>query len=109
MLALALGATLVAFVLLVLGLVTGTVWLAISCIVVCLAGLGFLMADVVGSARRAPARSVEQMVGGASSAGRRAGATTPLADDSRSGDEAINTGGTTVRQPSGVQRGAARS
>lgn len=52
MLTLALAATLVGFVLLVLGLITGTVWLAISCIVVCLAGLGFLIADVVGAGRR---------------------------------------------------------
>ncbi|MXP21130.1 hypothetical protein GIY30_07155 [Gordonia sp. HNM0687] len=52
MLTLALAATLVGFVLLVLGLITGTLWLAISCIVVCLAGLGFLIADVVGKGRR---------------------------------------------------------
>ncbi|WAC55839.1 hypothetical protein [Gordonia sp. SL306] len=52
MLTLALAATLVGFVLLVLGLITGTVWLAIACIVVCLVGLGLLIADIVGSGRR---------------------------------------------------------
>lgn len=51
MLSLALGATLVGFVLLVIGLITGTVWLAVACIVVCLIGLGFLIADIVRSGR----------------------------------------------------------
>lgn len=52
MLTLALGATLVGFALLVVGLITGTVWLAIACIVVCLLGLAFLIADIVGVGRR---------------------------------------------------------
>lgn len=108
MLALALGATLVAFVLLILGLVTGTVWLAITCIVVCLAGLGFLIADVVGSGRRAPSRSVEQMVG-SSASGRRAGSITPLADDTDADDEAVDGVSTSVRHRPGGPRGAARS
>jgi len=107
-LALALGATLVAFVLLILGLVTGTVWLAITCIVVCLAGLGFLIADVVGSGRRAPSRSVEQMVG-SSTGGRRSGSTSPLTDDSDAGDEAADGTSTSVRHRPGGPRGAARS
>ncbi|MGW0036050.1 hypothetical protein [Gordonia sp. NPDC003376] len=60
MLILALAATLIGFVLLVVGLVTGTVWLAVACIVVCLVGLIFLIADIVRSSRRgddAPADS----------------------------------------------------
>lgn len=52
MLTLALAATLVGFVLLVVGLITGTLWLAIACIVVCLVGLIFLVADIVWSGRR---------------------------------------------------------
>ncbi|GAC70025.1 hypothetical protein [Gordonia soli] len=52
MLTLALAATLVGFVLLVLGLVTGTVWLAVACIVICLIGLGLLVADIVTAGRR---------------------------------------------------------
>ncbi|MGV9672204.1 hypothetical protein ACWDPV_16685 [Gordonia sp. NPDC003504] len=52
MLTLALAATLVGFVLLVVGLITGTLWLAVACIVVCLVGLIFLVADIVWSGRR---------------------------------------------------------
>ncbi|GAA1482905.1 hypothetical protein GCM10009624_33450 [Gordonia sinesedis] len=52
MLTLALGATLVGFALLVVGLITGTVWLAVACIVVCLLGLAFLIADIIGAGRR---------------------------------------------------------
>lgn len=63
MLTLALAATLVGFVLLVLGLVTGTVWLAVACIVVCLIGLAFLIFDIVGSGRRKNARSLDDLVG----------------------------------------------
>lgn len=62
MLTLALAATLVGFVLLVLGLITGTVWLAIACIVVCLLGLGFLIADIVGGRRNADERSLADYV-----------------------------------------------
>ena len=49
MLSLALAATLVGFVLLIVGLITGTVWLAVACIVVCLIGLAFLIVDIIGS------------------------------------------------------------
>ncbi len=63
MLTLALAATLVGFVLLVLGLITGTVWLAIACIVVCLLGLGFLIADIVGGRRNSDDRSLSDYVG----------------------------------------------
>jgi hypothetical protein len=51
-LVLALGATLVGFILLVVALVTGVLWLAIACIVVCVVGVGFLLADLVGLGRR---------------------------------------------------------
>ncbi|MET9199638.1 hypothetical protein [Gordonia sp. NPDC003585] len=64
MLTLALAATLVGFVLLVLGLITGQVWLAVACIVICLVGLAFLLVDVIGSGRRG-SRSIEEMVPGA--------------------------------------------
>lgn len=59
MLTLALAATLVGFVLLVVGLITGTLWLAIACIVVCLVGLIFLVADIVWSGRRGKADDEE--------------------------------------------------
>ncbi|MGC4959914.1 hypothetical protein ACPXCG_11135 [Gordonia sp. DT218] len=62
MLTLALAATLVGFVLLVLGLITGTVWLAIACIIVCLVGLGLLIADIVGSGRRNEEPSISDFV-----------------------------------------------
>lgn len=52
MLILALSATLIGFVLLVVGLITGTVWLAVACIAVCLVGLVFLVGDIIASARR---------------------------------------------------------
>lgn len=52
MLTLALAATLVGFALLVVGLFTGTVWLAVACIVVCLIGLAFLLVDILGIGRR---------------------------------------------------------
>ena len=52
MLSLALAATLVGFVLLIVGLITGTVWLAVACIVVCLIGLAFLIVDIIGSGRK---------------------------------------------------------
>ncbi|WP_018180004.1 hypothetical protein [Jongsikchunia kroppenstedtii] len=64
MLVIALAATLIGFGLLVAALVTGTLWLALACIVVCVLGCGFLLADVVGVRRRVP----------------------PDADDSDSGD-----------------------
>ncbi|WP_288812206.1 hypothetical protein [uncultured Gordonia sp.] len=65
MLTLALAATLLGFVLLILGLITGTVWLAVACIVVCLVGLGFLLADVFAGRKGEAARSLEDMVPGA--------------------------------------------
>jgi hypothetical protein len=51
-LVLALGATLVGFILLVAALVSGVLWLAIACIVVCVIGVGFLLADLLGIGRR---------------------------------------------------------
>ncbi|MEE4023165.1 hypothetical protein V1Y59_08760 [Gordonia sp. PKS22-38] len=69
MLTLALAATLIGFVLLVLGLITGTVWLAISCIVVCLVGLGFLIADVIGGRREREERTLADFVDVDESAG----------------------------------------
>ncbi|ORM33627.1 O-antigen ligase domain-containing protein [Williamsia sp. 1135] len=51
MLVLALGATLVGFVLLVGALFSGLLWLAIACIVVCVIGVGFLIADLLGIGR----------------------------------------------------------
>ncbi|MEO9327608.1 hypothetical protein [Gordonia aurantiaca] len=65
MLTLALGATLVGFVLLILGLITGTVWLAVACIVICLLGLAFLLVDVFASRGRENTRSLEDLVPGA--------------------------------------------
>lgn len=65
MLTLALAATLLGFVLLILGLITGTVWLAVACIVVCLVGLGFLLADVFAGRKGEAGRSLEEMVPGA--------------------------------------------
>lgn len=55
MLVLALGATLVGFVLLVAALFSGVLWLAIACIVVCVIGVGFLIADLLGLGRGADA------------------------------------------------------
>lgn len=52
MLTLALVATVAGFILLVVGLVTGIVWLAIACIVVCVLGLLLLLVDVLGWGRR---------------------------------------------------------
>ncbi|MEE3852458.1 hypothetical protein VZC37_19110 [Gordonia sp. LSe1-13] len=69
MLTLALAATLIGFVLLVLGLITGTVWLAISCIVVCLVGLGFLIADIIGGRREREERTLADFVDVDESAG----------------------------------------
>ncbi|MFW0792896.1 hypothetical protein AAFP30_03700 [Gordonia sp. CPCC 205515] len=63
MLTLALAATLVGFVLLVVGLITGTVWLAVACIVICLLGLAFLIADVLGVGRRRKERTLADFVG----------------------------------------------
>ncbi|MGU3294117.1 hypothetical protein [Williamsia sp. M5A3_1d] len=48
MLVSALVATLVGFGLLVVALVTGTLWLAIACIVVCVLGALLLLADILG-------------------------------------------------------------
>ncbi|MGV9710187.1 hypothetical protein ACWDTI_05935 [Gordonia sp. NPDC003424] len=67
MLTLALAATLVGFVLLVLGLITGTLWLAIACIVVCLIGLAFLIADILRGGRRRKERTLADFVGTGSS------------------------------------------
>ncbi|GAB19325.1 hypothetical protein GOEFS_081_00140 [Gordonia effusa NBRC 100432] len=55
MLSLAIGTTLIGFALLVVGLITGQVALAIACIVVCLIGVGLLVADVLRSGRAAKA------------------------------------------------------
>lgn len=52
MLTLALVATVAGFILLVVGLVTGIVWLAVACIVVCVLGLLLLLVDVLGWGRR---------------------------------------------------------
>lgn len=54
MLVIALAATLIGFGLLVAALVTGTLWLALACIVVCVLGCGFLLADLIGVRRREP-------------------------------------------------------
>lgn len=51
MLSLAIATTLVGFALLVVGLITGQVWFAIACIVICLIGVGLLVVDVVRSGR----------------------------------------------------------
>lgn len=59
MLVLALGATLVGFVLLVAALVSGVLWLAIACIVVCVFGVGFLIADLLGLGRKTDAEDGE--------------------------------------------------
>jgi hypothetical protein len=48
----ALGATLVGFILLVAALISGVLWLAIACIVVCVIGVGFLLADLLGIGRK---------------------------------------------------------
>lgn len=55
MLVLALGATLVGFVLLVAALFSGVLWLAIACIIVCVIGVGLLVADVLGLGKKADA------------------------------------------------------
>ncbi|MGJ0120869.1 hypothetical protein ACQ7HM_16835 [Williamsia sp. MIQD14] len=61
MLVSALVATLVGFGLLVVALVTGTLWLAVACIVVCVLGALLLVADILGLspalARLRPRRS----------------------------------------------------
>ena len=44
----ALAATLVGFGLLVVALITGTLWLAVACIVICVIGGVFLLADLLG-------------------------------------------------------------
>ena len=56
MLVSALGATLVGFVLLVLALATGTLWLAVACIVICVVGALLLLADTLGLRPRLPRR-----------------------------------------------------
>ncbi|MBT0565252.1 hypothetical protein [Williamsia sp. CHRR-6] len=48
MLVSALAATLIGFALLVVALVTGTLWLAVACIVVCVVGGLLLLADTLG-------------------------------------------------------------
>ncbi len=50
----ALAATLVGFGLLVVALLTGTLWLAVACIAVCVAGGLFLLADILGLGRALP-------------------------------------------------------
>ena len=56
MLVSALGATLVGFALLVLALVTGTLWLAVACIVICVGGALLLLADTLGLRSPVPTR-----------------------------------------------------
>ncbi|MFW0791661.1 hypothetical protein [Gordonia sp. CPCC 205333] len=59
MLSLAIATTLVGFALLVVGLVTSQVWIAIACIAVCLIGVGLLVADVLRSAKVAKAEAAD--------------------------------------------------
>lgn len=47
----ALAATLVGFGLLVVALITGTLWLAVACIAICIIGGVFLLADLLGLGR----------------------------------------------------------
>jgi hypothetical protein len=54
-LVLALAATLLGFVLLVAALLSGVLWLAIACVVVCVVGVGFLIADLLGLGRKSSA------------------------------------------------------
>ncbi|MBE7161122.1 MAG: hypothetical protein INR72_07735 [Williamsia herbipolensis] len=56
MLVSALGATLVGFALLVLALATGTLWLAVACIVICVVGALLLLADTLGIRPQLPRR-----------------------------------------------------
>ncbi|GAA1893128.1 hypothetical protein [Williamsia serinedens] len=56
MLVSALGATLVGFALLVLALATGTLWLAVACIVICVVGALLLLADTLGVRPHLPRR-----------------------------------------------------
>ncbi|MEH3156754.1 MAG: hypothetical protein PGN29_15990 [Gordonia paraffinivorans] len=56
MLVSALGATLVGFALLVLALATGTLWLAVACIVICVLGAVLLLADTLGVRPSLPGR-----------------------------------------------------
>ena len=49
MLTLALAATVVGFVLLVVALITGNFWLAVACIIVCVVGLAVLLVDTLRS------------------------------------------------------------
>ena len=83
MLLLALGATLVGFALLVIALFTGTLWLAIACIVICVVGIGFLVADMLGIGHAHPS-------GGDGDGGEVNGrsATASANVDSQAGDEA---------------------
>ncbi|MFT3662043.1 MAG: hypothetical protein QM809_11760 [Gordonia sp. (in: high G+C Gram-positive bacteria)] len=52
MLTLALATTLIGFGLLVVALITGNFWLAVACIIVCVAGLVVLLVDTMKSGRR---------------------------------------------------------
>lgn len=80
MLVLALSATLVGFVLLVAALLSGILWLAIACVVVCVIGVGFLIADLLG-------------LGRSSSAATRSDADVPHSGDTDSGDAGRRTSG----------------
>ncbi|GAA3964057.1 hypothetical protein [Gordonia caeni] len=55
MLTLALAATVVGFVLLVVALITGNFWLAVACIIVCVIGLAVLLVDTLRSGAKSGA------------------------------------------------------
>lgn len=88
MLVLALGATLVGFVLLVAALVSGILWLAVACIVVCVIGVGFLLADLIGLGRRSNSDQADH----------------DARADSGAGDQADPGSADQVRDPSGHQQ-----
>ncbi|WP_020105794.1 hypothetical protein [Nocardia sp. 348MFTsu5.1] len=78
MLVLALAATLVGFVLLAAALLSGVLWLAIACVVVCVIGVGFLIGDLLGLGPRSSA-ATESDADDDDAAGRDAG--TDVNDD----------------------------
>lgn len=55
MLTLALATTLIGFALLVIALITSSFWLAVACVIVCVIGLGMLLADALRAGRRGEA------------------------------------------------------
>ena len=84
MLVLALSATLVGFVLLVAALLTGVLWLAIACVVVCVIGVGFLIGDLLGLGRSSSTPTDSDAKGPDRSATARG------ADDGDNGDSDLN-------------------